>query len=415
MLVVLLINIAGFCYFLYYLNVNGYLPSPFIADKSDTFMDLFTPMYWAYDDGRYSIWRSVYPPLNFFLFKFLNFFFDGSHYGDPNFIRENSFLVIFGFGLSCLLGLGLVFKTRLWQEFALNEKIIIFFISVFSVPLLFAFERGNIILLMPALLAVVLSEIGFLRALCIALSINFKPYFAILLVYYMAKKDWKGFVTCVLMAAFVFVLSGLALDRNFIEFYSNILDFSQNDAIFALREVMTFPSSVSAISYALNTPDGANFVEKFLTQISPVSLAYVIDITKWSVIAFSLFAMFARHRLISDSEMLAILVVVICNLGIWVGGYTFVLYVTLIPVFMKMHVKHICIACLLIITIPLDVMPVLDGFNEEQYSYLASANVQVEWTLGLGSLVRPIVNLVLLISLSYEIFMRKRENIVGNL
>ena len=414
-LIVLLINIAGFCYFFYYLNVNGYLPSPFMADKSDTFMDLFNPMYWAYDDNRYSIWRSVYPPLNFFLLKFLNFFFDGNHYGDPEFIRENSYFVIFGFGLSCLLSLGLVFKTRLWQEFALNEKIIIFFVSAFSAPLLFGFERGNIILLMPALLAAVLSEIGFLRALCIALSINIKPYFVILLFYYMVRKDRKGFITCTIMATFIFVLSGLVLDRNFIEFFSNMLNFSQNDAIFSLRELMGFPSSISAISVALNTPDGANFVEKFLAPINPALLSYVIDLTKWSVIAFSLFFIFLRCRLISDSEILAILVVIISNLGIWVGGYTLILYVTLIPIFIKMHRMYLYIACLSIIAIPLDVVPLVDGFSEEQYSYLASANVHVEWTLGLGSLVRPIVNLVLLVSLSYEIFVRKRENITKNL
>jgi len=67
--IVLLLNIAGLWYYIDYFASNGYLPSPFVYDKSDTFMDLFNTMYWVYDDGRYTDWGSVYPPLGFFYFE----------------------------------------------------------------------------------------------------------------------------------------------------------------------------------------------------------------------------------------------------------------------------------------------------------------------------------------------------------
>ena len=212
----LLFNTAGFCYYLYFLAENGYLPSPFIYDKSDTFMDLFNTMYWAYDDGRYTDWGSVYPPLGFLVLKFINFLFDGSRFGDPAYMRDNSILVIFGFGLIYLLVPFLVLKTKYWQGFPGNEKILVYFIMIFSTPMLFALERGNIIVLAPILLALALSRIGFLRALSIALLINIKPYFALLMIYYIVRQNWKGFVVCTITSGLIFAISGLALDNHFL-------------------------------------------------------------------------------------------------------------------------------------------------------------------------------------------------------
>ena len=50
---------AAVAYYLFFLNSHGYLPTPFIYDKSDTFMDFFHTMIWADRDGRYTEWGSV--------------------------------------------------------------------------------------------------------------------------------------------------------------------------------------------------------------------------------------------------------------------------------------------------------------------------------------------------------------------
>ncbi len=414
-LITLLVNLAAIFYYYYFFTKNSYLPSPFLADKSDTFMDFYNPMYWAYESGRYTEWGSVYPPLNFLILKIISFFFDGSRYGDPSLIRENSSFVTFGFGLTYLLGLALVLKTKIWKDFTVNEKSLIYFSMIFSTPLLFALERGNLILLVPLLLATALSEIAFLRALSIALLINFKPYFALLLFYYIFRKNLKGFLSCMIIAGFIFILSGLELDKNFLDFFVNLFSFSKDDALFSLRDLMAMPSSVSAFSYALNNQDGAAFVAEFLGSMMFTLIANVIEVAKWSVLTFSLAILAVRSRLVSDAEILSILVVVICNLGIWVGGYTFVLYITLIPIFIKMRKKHLYIAFLTLIEMPLDLVPLFSAFIGEQYSYLSDANVNVHWVLGLGSVVRPILNLVLLLSLSHEIFKRKPKSISGRL
>ncbi len=400
---------AGFLYYIYYLMKNGYLPSPFVYDKSDTFMDLFNVLYWAYDNGRYTDWGSVYPPLSFFILRLVNFVFAGGGYGDPAIMRDNSPFVIAGFCLIYLAVPAMILKTKLWRDFLIAEKLLIYIAIILSAPMLFTLERGNMVLLCPILLTLALSRIGFVRCFCIALLINIKPYFALLMIYYMARKNWKGLATCSALSGLVFVISGLALDTHFFVFLTNLFDFSQVEGVFSLREVLALPSSISAFSYVLKNPDGAMFASDFLNSERIAIIVYIIEATKWAVLAVSLAALFTRSALMRDAEVFSLLVVVITNLGIWVGGYTYILYIALIPVFIKMRARWLYIGLLSVLAMPLDIIPLVDNFIGVQYSYLADAYVNIQWTLGLGSVVRPVVNLTLLLLLSCEFLARKHK------
>lgn len=406
---ILLLNTTGFLYYLYYLSENGYLPSPFVYDKSDTFMDLFNVLYWAYDDGRYTDWGSVYPPLSFIILKLVNFLFAGGGYGDPALMRDNSQLDIVGVCLVYLAIPAILLKTKLWQDFPKIEKFLIYFAIVLSTPMLFTLERGNLIVIAPILLALALSRIGIARSICIAFLINIKPYFALLMIYYIARQNWKGFVACSVLSGLIFTISGLVLDNHFLVFFENLFDFSQEDGLFSLREVMALPSSISAFSYVLKNPDGAMFASGFLSSESIAIAVYLIETAKWGVLAISLALIFVRSRFMRDTEVFSLLAVVISNLGIWVGGYTFILYIALIPVFIKMRARWLYIGLLSLMAIPLDIIPLTDDFVGEQYSYLADAYVDIQWTWGLGSVIRPIANLILLLLLSCEFLARKSE------
>lgn len=409
LLIFLLINLGGFCYYLYYLTENGYLPSPFVYDKSDTLMDLFNSTYWAYDEGRYTDWGSVYPPLGFLILKVFRFIFNGTLDGDPSYMRANSIFFAWGFLLVYLLVPVLVLSTRLWQDFRRNEKILTYCCIVLSTPMLFALERGNLIVLAPILIAVALSRIGFLRAVSIALLINIKPYFIVLMIYYVVRKNWNGFLLCTIASGLIFTISGLVLDNHFLLFLRNIFDFSQNDEIFALREVMALPSSISAFSYVLKNPDGAMFASDLLSLERIKIISYIIEAAKWCVLALSLSLLFLRSRLIRDAEALSLLIVFISNLGIWVGGYTYIFYIALIPIFMKMRARWLYVGLLSLMAIPLDVIPLMSDFIGEQYTYFADAYIDIHWTLGLGSVIRPVANLILLALLSYEFIGRKHK------
>ncbi|MHB8741984.1 MAG: glycosyltransferase 87 family protein [Sulfuricaulis sp.] len=408
---ILLPIVAGFFYYVHFLMTYGYLPSPFMYDKSDTFMDFFNPLYWAYDSGRYTDWGSVYPPLSFGILRLVNFVLAGGGYGDPDMMRDYSQSVIIGFCLLYLAAPAILLNTKHWQDFAISEKFLIYFVIILSTPMLFTLERGNILLLCPILLSLVLLRIGFLRCFCIALLINIKPYFALLMIYYIARRNWNGLATCVVLSGLIFILSGLALDNNFLVFFTNLFNFSQDNGVFSLREVLALPSSISAFSYVLKNPDGAMFASDFLNPERIIIIIYIIEAIKWGVLAISLAVLFTRSALLRDAEVFSLLVVAITNLGIWVGGYTFIFYIALTPVFIKMRGRWLYIGLLSILAMPLDIIPLLSSFIGQQYSYLSDSYIDIQWTLGLGSAIRPVVNLILLLLLSGEFLARKHRGV----
>lgn len=410
--ILLLFNASAFLYYALFSVAHGYLPTPFLYDKSDTFMDLFNPLHWAYHDGRYTEWGSVYPPLNFYILKFINFVFVGGQYSSPSVMRDNSPYVIGGLCFIYLAVPAIILQTKLWQEFQRTEKFLIYFAFLLSAPMLFTLERGNLILITPILLVLALSKIGITRSVCIALLINLKPYFALLLIYYISRKYWKGFITCTMLSGLIFVMSGLALDSHFYVFFTNLFNFSQETGLHSLREVMAMPSSVSAFSYVLKNPTGAMFASSHLSSNTIAIVANFIEAGKWSVIAISLAVLFIKSKQIRDTEIFTLLVVIICNLDIWVGGYTFILYIALIPVLIKMRAKWLYLSLVSLIAMPLDIIPIISGFIGEQYSYLTATNINIWWTFGLGSVIRPIVNLILLLLLSREFLARKSENAI---
>jgi hypothetical protein len=279
--------------------------------------------------------------------------------------------------------------------------------------MLFTLERGNLIILAPVLLALALSEIGMARSMSIALLINIKPYFALLMIYYLARRNMKGFAACVALSGLIFAISGLALDNNFLVFLANIFSFAQAKELFSLREMMALPSSISAFSYVLKNHDGAMLLSNFLGSQGIAIIVLIIEVAKWCVLATSLSILFVRSRLMRDAEVLSLLVVVISNLGIWVGGYTFILYIALIPVFIEMRARWLYIGLLSLMAIPLDIIPLLTNSIGDQYSYFANAYVNVQWSLSLGSVVRPVANFILLMLLSCE-FLARNNNSTNN-
>jgi hypothetical protein len=280
--------------------------------------------------------------------------------------------------------------------------------------MLFALERGNLVILCPILLTIVLSRIGFARCVGIALLINLKPYFVLLMFYYVVRKNWKALATCTVLAGLFFAISGLALDNNFLVFLTNIFNFSQEEGVFSVREVMSLPSSISAFSYVLKNPDGAMFASHFLEAENMTYLISIVEIVKWSVLATSLATLMTKSKEMRDAEIFTLLIVATTNLGVWVGGYTLIFYIALIPVLINLRSSWLYLVLLVLMAMPLDLVPIVGDFIGNQYSHLSGSLVDVQWTFGLGSVVRPVANIILLLLLTSEFFKRKRKHINEN-
>lgn len=396
------IQALGFLFCLWFLSKHGYWPI-FTQYKFDTLMDFFNPLYWSDNDGRYTVWHSVYPPLSFIFFKVVKLTFLGSTaFADQVALRASAFPVVLFFLFSYLIAPIIVLKTKVWNSFSGADKALLYFIIILSAPMLFALERGNIIVYTLFFLAFALSGSGLIRVFSIAVLINLKPYLALLLLYYLIKHNWKDFWLCSALSSVLFVFSGMLLDSNFWLFFSNIFMFSQSDEILSVKEVMALPSSISAFSYVFNHA-AILHITKYSYIFNLHAIANLISFINWLAVAWLFVTLYRKHSYLSDTQVFAILLVIITNFGVWVGGYSLIFYITLLPVFLTFKLRNLYCVILLLIFAPLDIIPLSKETLGEQYSYLTNSIVDVQWTLGLGAVFRPILNFMLMVTLLYEI------------
>jgi Glycosyltransferase family 87 len=398
------IQIAACVYFWLSFQENGYLPSPFVYDKADTFMDLFNPMYWADEPGRYTDWGSVYPPLNFLFLKGVRWLLVGQiHESDAFTLRDSAkpFIPYIAavFAASALF----VFRHDLWRGFTGAQKALFFFIFLLSPPMMFSIERGNLIIFALGFLALALAKPGWTRTFAIGMLINIKPYFALYLVAFAISQRPRELISCTMMAGAIFLISGILLDEHFLEFVQNLFQFSQDLNLFSPRELLGLPSSVSAFTQILRMYlfSGGS---PSLAGLYIGSIIALVESIKWLAILAAFLSLGLGGRRIPIEITLAVTTIAITNLGVWVGGYSFILYVCLIPILCRLTYSKIYLACVFLIFMPIDVITLFSENLGNRYSYLSDATVPVNFQVSLGAFLRPIVNFCLLLTISFDIF-----------
>jgi hypothetical protein len=398
------IQIAGCIYFWLSFTENGYLPSPFVYDKADTFMDFFNPMYWADEPGRYTDWDSVYPPLNFLFLKGARWLLFGQVHESDAFTLRDSAKPLIPYIVAAFAAAPLfVFRYDLWRGFTSAQKSLLFITFLLSPPMLFSIERGNLIIFALGFLALALARPGWMRTLAIGMLINIKPYFALYLVAFAISQRPKELVSCTMMAGAIFLISGIMLDEHFLEFVQNLLQFSQDQNLFSPREVLALPSSISAFTHVLRMYlySGGNLS---IAGLDIGSIITLVESIKWLAIFAAFFSLGLGGRRIPTETTLAAATIAITNLGVWVGGYSFILYVCLIPIFCRLTYRKIYLACVFLIFMPIDVITLFTENLGNRYAYLSDTTVSVDFQVTLGAFLRPVINFGLLLVISFEIF-----------
>jgi hypothetical protein len=397
------IQIAGCIYYWLSFTENGYLPSPFVWDKADTFMDFFHTMYWADEPGRYTDWGSVYPPLNFLFLKGVRWLLFGLvHESDAFTLRDSAtpFIpyIVAAFAASALF----VFRHDLWRGFTAAHKVLFFFIFLLSPPMLFSIERGNLIIFALGFLALALAKPGWTRTFAIGMLINIKPYFALYLVAFAISQRPKELISCTMMAGAIFLISGIMLDEHFLEFLQNLFQFSQEQDLFSPRELLGLPSSVSAFSAVLRIyfSVGGNLS---IAGLGIGSIVTLVESVKWLAIFAAFLSLGLGGWRIPVETTLAATTIAITNLGVWVGGYSFILYICLVPILCRLKYRNIYLACIFLIFMPVDVITLYSDNLGNSYAYLSDTIASVVWQLSLGAFLRPVVNFGLLLIISIEI------------
>lgn len=385
--VTVILNLAVFAYYASYLANYGYLPAPFIFDKSNTFMDFFNPLYWAFNSGRYTEWGSVYPPLNFWILRISTIFFNFSEYDSPEQLRSTFELFNYGFGFLYLVSIGLLLKPLYAKKITTKNKIIFFLLVALSPPMLYALERGNLILFCPALIGVVIAYEGVIAALALAVAINLKPYLALLIGAYLLKANYRHALMIILISGAIFFVSGILLDAQFMEFFNNLVGFSGSDELFSRLELVAFPPNISPFVLLLQRGELTDLIREDYSFL----LLSALQFSKYILLSLALLYCVRFRATISAGESLFFLTVVLLNSGTFIGGYGVILYFPFLVVMLNLRLWKFFFASIIGLCLPWDIVTLMRSDIGPQDSFLGQMSVDVNWTLGLGTFIRPII------------------------
>ena len=404
-----MLQLIGFLEIMSFVLENGYLPSPFLINKNDTLMDLFNTAYWANQGGVYEDWGSVYPPLVFSAISFISQLLANpdSWVAGSVAARNDSPLLQYAFvTLFVAVAFGVVSFSQ-WKRINVISRICIALIYALSIPALFALERGNLIIILPLFISASIAYRnrvvwGFLVSVCI----NLKPYMAILSLCAIAMRSLSGFFYVSFFSAILFFGFGQLIAEPYLMFFGNLIAFSGSEDVLAMKDILSLPSSIAAFSHLLLSYDMQD--KSKIIYENAAWMGAVLDIFRISIILMGMGVLIINPRARGVEEMTFLTVCIITNLGLSVGGYSLILYYSIIPTVLIMSYRMFYIIVLSVLFAPIDLIPIYAAHDDMKKSFISDSDVYVDWFVSAGALIRPILNLIMLSVVSIDIFRHSR-------
>ncbi len=390
--IVFVCELINVFYYVGYLYQDHYLPAPFVANKNDTLMDFYNPLFWVIKDSFYTTFNSVYPALNYFLLKIFAIGISPDQVSNSFQLRNDFPELALIISFIYLLIIWVVVNIGEWKKIQFCNKALIFLACAISVPVLFALERGNLIFFALLFLGLYLNASNsWSRAIFLGLLINVKPYFVLLLIQYLNIKQFNKFdlVRSLLTTALIFFGFSFFVGINYVNFFEAFLSFSKNTTL-TVEGVVALPHSIAALSTIkalINFGEGSRYTFWF-------SLLKVIN---YSTVAVLLYITLSRK--LSPLELLIACIVLLTNFSISTGGYILIIYITLIPYLIQSkEYKNLIIYILLIAVLPVDYVGILSINYDESISWLGKNYLlqNHDFYISLGSLIRPLLNFSLM-------------------
>lgn len=387
-------------YSLWHLYTYSYLPQPYFYVPEDTWMDWFNTAYWAHQPGAYDSWKTIYPPLSFVVLKPLTW---GACYvaAEGYASRQCDWYGAATLHLVFLANLVLIAKafakidrsTQWPRTVALG----------LGLPMTFALERGNLILLCFTCLLLAFGPLvrsARLRWLFAGLAINFKVYLIGAVFAQLLHRRWRWFEGAVLATVLVYLVTyaivGDGLPSTLV---NNIRDFStqwEASTPLDLWYTVTYQPALSLIeskSFPLVPLIGSYTAELLLVAL-PVAV-YTVQAT----IAAAAVLTFFNHRLVSRRR--AVLLSIAFALVISeAGGYTQILL--LLFVFWEKWKglgPKVALLCAYVLCLPFDIAMTPLPENAT-VGALATREVITRYDVGYMQLLRPGIILLMCWALS---------------
>ena len=280
------------------------------------------------------------------------------------------------------------------------------FMLCFSLPGLFALERGNYVVIAFMLLACVqFSGWMWFGALALGAAINLKQYLILLWLVPAIKSRYRYLLQSIGFAVGLNAVSQLYIrDANYSMLISNMLEFS-NSGHASFFEKIWYTTSVSAWWRAVE------FSAPLRRQLSDGNflLAYhCVSIARWLSLSVSVLVigLCIRTRFRIDADYLAF-VLLICLLVATdsVGGYSILLLLPFLPGAV-LNVRSSLVAPLLALLLtPLDA-PLGPSRAFELTSYLSGRPVVYNASITIGAYARPILLFILLVLVLRDLMRR---------
>ena len=391
---ILFLSCINFFYIVWFYKAHRYLPPPFIYDKENTFMDFYNTLYWSGQEGIYSVWNSVYPPLSFLFLQLYQILFldDVSKFGDGFVIRQVMGSQIFPLLVINTLSIFVTVGISLRQIADLKTQLTVFLVCLLSPAFLFAIERGNLIILcVPILSWFIFTRDQISRALSLAILLNLKPYFAIIyivqLINVKGREENKSFLFLApLFALIIFLITGLLLNQEFYLMPINLLGFATNSALLSPTDILSFPSSIAAFAY----------FKGLETEYSiPPIFGHLSKLLVYFYLAKSLLMVYKCKISLDDLAIFS--VIFITNYSVSTGGYGVLYYIPLLALLYKQK-NYYLLAVTIIMYIGIwDLIPIYHYSGGDMSVYLSGETVKIEPYISFGTILRPIANFTVLI------------------
>lgn len=392
--------LAGFVWMVLLFLRDGYLHQPFIWDPADTFMDWFNPAYWANHEGAYSVWRSVYPPLTFAIQRLLSI--HSCYVSSPFAARDCDWVGIAAILTSHAVAMALACRM-LWRNdrtTALPRGLAL----VLSYPALFLLERGNVLIICFAAFVIAYSETvrrGWVRSLCIGLTINLKPYLLVPSIAWAVKREWRALELAALFTVLVYIISlGLVQVGTPGEIVDNTLNwvnFTAGDVVGELYYTTSFNSLLGVIDRGFPI---LKFVGSRDVEILTLAVTVAMAVAQATALVALAGAWLQRDAV--TSSRLTCLLLLLSLTSRSPGGYTelFVVYLVFLEPWRGVG-RITAIVTAYLISLPVDL--IVSNFPMvHTKAWLSGLAVNAQFGLAIGQFLRPLGLLVILLALSFS-------------
>jgi hypothetical protein len=372
---------------------GGYLPPPFFHNTDDTFMDWYNTAYWAHNPGAYEEWLTVYPPLSF---EFLKLFSISSCYEFAgNFVRHCD--PVGYYAISAFLILNAILTYFIFRHSDSRTVWPRTLAMALGMPMLYAWERGNLII--PCFTFFLLGHGRLLRSawlkwLCVAVTVNFKPYLVVVLLGRIIRRQWRWAEGCGLACLLLYLVSYILLgEGNPQEFLYDIKLFSEHTVVMSLDAAMYSSSYKAILEFLRTTFPIMKFIGSRPMEIMEWLLPLTMRLGEIGVAACFAGALW-RPAVLSTQRLAALsmaLVLTITN----PGGYAevfLVFFVFFEP--WRGAGRCLALAAAYLLCVPWDFQLVKIA-HEVEDSYLSGRTVGHDLAVTFGQVLRP--GLVLLI------------------